>query len=128
MGEEEAPAPVAGEAEGDSTTNSQAAGPSVQGICSALAQFFPLPGLCSCSIRRFDLFTVLFTETFVGFVICLQKREEDPENYYRAGFLLFHSCGTMAILIQVIAPVRIDICMCNVAELEATSLLRDLSV
>ncbi|KAF8033808.1 hypothetical protein BT93_C0157 [Corymbia citriodora subsp. variegata] len=29
-----------------------------------------------------------------------QKREEDPENYYRAGFLLFHSCGTMAILIQ----------------------------
>ncbi|XP_048141844.1 uncharacterized protein LOC115733517 isoform X1 [Rhodamnia argentea] len=29
-----------------------------------------------------------------------EKREEDPENYYRAGLLLFHSCGTMAILIQ----------------------------
>ncbi|CAN6461593.1 unnamed protein product [Victoria cruziana] len=30
----------------------------------------------------------------------LEKREEDPENYHRSGFLLFHSFGTMAILLQ----------------------------
>ncbi|WJZ98445.1 hypothetical protein VitviT2T_016966 [Vitis vinifera] len=30
----------------------------------------------------------------------LEKRTEDPENYYRTGHLLFHSCCTMAILLQ----------------------------
>ncbi|KAH0463091.1 hypothetical protein IEQ34_007673 [Dendrobium chrysotoxum] len=30
----------------------------------------------------------------------LQKREEDPCNYNRAGFLLFFSCGTMPTLLQ----------------------------
>ncbi|XP_010268411.1 PREDICTED: cell differentiation protein rcd1-like isoform X3 [Nelumbo nucifera] len=30
----------------------------------------------------------------------IERREEDPENYYRTGFLLYHSCGTMAILVQ----------------------------
>ncbi|KAG9441442.1 hypothetical protein H6P81_017296 [Aristolochia fimbriata] len=30
----------------------------------------------------------------------LEKREEDAENYNRAGFLLFNSCGTMTILLQ----------------------------
>ncbi|XP_019054659.1 PREDICTED: cell differentiation protein RCD1 homolog isoform X2 [Nelumbo nucifera] len=33
----------------------------------------------------------------------IERREEDPENYYRTGFLLYHSCGTMAILVQVSA-------------------------
>ncbi|KAK9100019.1 hypothetical protein Scep_023449 [Stephania cephalantha] len=30
----------------------------------------------------------------------LEKRVDDPENYYRTGYLLFHSCGTMTILLQ----------------------------
>ncbi|KAK6942366.1 Plant self-incompatibility S1 [Dillenia turbinata] len=30
----------------------------------------------------------------------LEKREEDPENYYRTGYLLYNSCSTMAILLQ----------------------------
>lgn len=30
----------------------------------------------------------------------LEKREEDPENYDRAGYLLYNSCSTMAILLQ----------------------------
>ncbi|XP_058083868.1 uncharacterized protein LOC131231626 [Magnolia sinica] len=30
----------------------------------------------------------------------LERREEDPDNYCRAGFLLFNSCVTMTILMQ----------------------------
>ncbi|XP_028078679.1 CCR4-NOT transcription complex subunit 9-like isoform X2 [Camellia sinensis] len=30
----------------------------------------------------------------------LEKREEDPENYYRTGFLLYNSCSTIAVLLQ----------------------------
>ncbi|KAK9130268.1 hypothetical protein Sjap_010755 [Stephania japonica] len=30
----------------------------------------------------------------------LEKRMDDPENYYRTGYLLFHSCSTMSILLQ----------------------------
>ncbi|KAK9275380.1 hypothetical protein L1049_022644 [Liquidambar formosana] len=30
----------------------------------------------------------------------LEKREEDPDNYYRTGYLLYDSCSTMAILLQ----------------------------
>ncbi|XP_072954803.1 uncharacterized protein [Typha angustifolia] len=32
----------------------------------------------------------------------VEKRVEDPDNYYRAGFLVFNSCGTMCILLQEI--------------------------
>ncbi|XP_010918789.3 uncharacterized protein [Elaeis guineensis] len=31
-----------------------------------------------------------------------EKREEDPDNYYRAGFLVFNSCATMSVLLQEI--------------------------
>ncbi|KAJ4957651.1 hypothetical protein NE237_024762 [Protea cynaroides] len=30
----------------------------------------------------------------------IEKRKEDPENYNRTGYLLYNSCGTMAILLQ----------------------------
>ncbi|XP_057951950.1 uncharacterized protein LOC131146381 [Malania oleifera] len=30
----------------------------------------------------------------------LEKREEDPDNYYRTGCLVYNSCSTMAILLQ----------------------------
>ncbi|XP_031378232.1 protein CAF40-like [Punica granatum] len=30
-----------------------------------------------------------------------EKREEEPENYYMVGLLLYYSCGTMTLLIQV---------------------------
>ncbi|KAG1354908.1 hypothetical protein COCNU_07G010200 [Cocos nucifera] len=32
----------------------------------------------------------------------VEKREEDPDNYYRAGFLVFNSCATMSVLLQEI--------------------------
>ncbi|XAR66711.1 hypothetical protein NMG60_11013026 [Bertholletia excelsa] len=32
----------------------------------------------------------------------LEKREADPENYLRTGFLLYNSCSTMAVLLQEI--------------------------
>ncbi|KAI8018145.1 hypothetical protein LOK49_LG04G00952 [Camellia lanceoleosa] len=34
----------------------------------------------------------------------LLENREDPENYYRTGFLLYNSCSTIAVLLQVVLP------------------------
>lgn len=31
-----------------------------------------------------------------------QKREDDLDNYFRTGYMVFNSCGTLCILLQVV--------------------------
>ncbi|PKI52805.1 hypothetical protein CRG98_026805 [Punica granatum] len=52
-----------------------------------------------------------------------EKREEEPENYYMVGLLLYYSCGTMTLLIQELIVVYVTIILGNMTERAAMRLI-----